>query len=76
MIEINDDLDVLIKKEIHLLHTLGYKIWEIMNLTLWEKDLILQSYYEANKPNKEHKTKDERIREIYLKKRELKNAKR
>ena len=36
-----EDWDDDMMREIYILHLLGYKIWEIMNLTIAEKNLIL-----------------------------------
>jgi hypothetical protein len=47
-----EDWDDDMMREIYILHLLGYKIWEIMNLTIAEKNLILKSYYVSSQPKK------------------------
>lgn len=64
--------DEQIMREVYILHQLGYKIWEIMNLTLSEKNFILKSYYAFLHPEIHSNPKH---REVYLEKLKRKNKK-
>ncbi len=59
-------------REVYILHQLGYKIWEIMNLTIGEKNYVLNSYYTSLNPEINDYPKH---REIYLEKLRRKNKK-
>lgn len=62
--------DEQIMREIYILHQLGYKIWEIMNLTIGEKNYVLNSYYTSLNPEINNYPKH---REVYLQKLSRKN---
>lgn len=64
--------DDKIMREVYILHQLGYKIWEIMNLTIGEKNYVLNSYYTSLNPEINDYPKH---REIYLEKLKRKNKK-
>lgn len=60
--------DERVLHEIYILHKLGYKIWEIMNLTISEKNLIINSYAnEVERENGKNKKNAHKEREFYLK---------
>lgn len=64
--------DEQIMREVYILHQLGYKIWEIMNLTIGEKNYVLNSYYTSLHPEISTNSKH---REVYLEKLKRKNKK-
>ena len=64
--------DDKIMREVYILHQLGYKIWEIMNLTIGEKNYVLNSYFTSLNPEINDYPKH---REIYLEKLKRKNKK-
>jgi len=64
--------DEQIMREVYILHQLGYKIWEIMNLTIGEKNYILNSYFISLNPSQENNPKH---REVFLEKLKRKNRK-
>jgi hypothetical protein len=64
--------DEQVMREVYILHQLGYKIWEIMNLTIGEKNYVLNSYYTSLNPEINDYPKH---REIYLEKLRRKNKK-